>query len=270
MNKFTEITDAEIQAYVDNQLDLDRCLEIESYIQTHPEMAELIKDYQELNHSIHQLYPPTLDDELPEQNKQTRFNRQPNSNTLFPRRKPIQRKLIKVAASLAWLTIGGIVGWNSHTSNSVLMAPSIDDQTSHLVQPASFAHAIYSTESLHPVEVSAKEEQHLVGWLSKRLHTEIKAPDLSNNNFELVGGRLLPSTNRMAAQFMYERNDRVRITLYIRRGAWDNNKTAFHYSKQGSISVLYWINGEMGYALAGDLNKTDLLDLSKQVFQQIS
>jgi len=86
----------------------------------------------------------------------------------------------------------------------------------------------------------------------------------------LIGGRLLPSTNRMAAQFMYERSDSTRITLYIRRGAWDNNKTAFHYSKQGSISVLYWIDGEMGYALVGNLNKNDLLKLSQQVFQQIS
>jgi len=269
MNKFTEITDAEIQAYVDNQLDLDRCLEIESYIQTHPEMAELIKDYQDLNHSIYQLYSPALDEELPEQTKQTISNKKTHLNTRLSRRRPIQRKLIKVAASLAWLAIGGIVGWHSHSSNTIL-TQSIDDHTSHLVQPASFAHAIYSTESRHPVEVSAKEEQHLVGWLSKRLHTDIKAPDLSKNNFELIGGRLLPSTNRMAAQFMYERNDSIRITLYIRRGAWDNNKTAFHYSKQGSISVLYWIDGEMGYALVGDLNKTDLLDLSKQVFQQIS
>ena len=93
----------------------------------------------------------------------------------------------------------------------------MDEQEIHLVQPVSFAHAVFSTETLHPVEVSAKDEQHLVGWLSKRLHTEIKAPDLSSNNFELVGGRLLPSTNRMAAQFMYERSDNIRITLYSKK-----------------------------------------------------
>ncbi len=268
MNQFTEITDAEIQAYVDNQLDPERYREIEIYIQTHPEIAELITDYQSLNRSIHELYDPVLDEELPEQYSHTRSYKKPTKRTISYR-KPIQHKLIKVAASLAWLTIGGIAGWNFHPAN-IILTESIDGQETHLVQPASFAHAIYSTETRHPVEVLAKEEKHLEGWLSKRLHTDIKAPDLSKNNFELMGGRLLPSTNRMAAQFMYERKDNTRITLYIRRGAWRNNKTAFHYSNQGSISVLYWIDGEMGYALVGDLDKSELFNLSQDVFQQIS
>lgn len=151
-----------------------------------------------------------------------------------------------------------------------MLAQSIDDQEIHLVQRASFAHAIYSAENRHPVEVSAQEEHHLVGWLSKRLHTDIKAPDLSKNNYQLIGGRLLPSTNRMAAQFMYQNSNGIRITLYIRRGAWSNNKTIFHFSNRQDTSVLYWINGEMGYALTGRLNKVELLKLSEQVYQQIS
>ncbi len=258
MNNPTKITDSEIQAYVDNQLDPDRYREIEVYIQTHPETAALIQDYQLLNSSIQALYDPVLDEKLPEQYARTK-----------PDRKPKQRNFFKVAASLAWLMIGGIIGWSAHPVR-LMLAQSTDEQETHLVHPASFAHAIYSTETRHPVEVSVKEEQHLVGWLSKRLHTNIKAPDLSKNNFELIGGRLLPSTNRMAAQFMYERKDGNRITLYIRRGAWNNNKTTFHYSNQGSISVLYWINGEMGYALVGQLDKTELHNLSEEVFRQIS
>ncbi len=268
MNKFTEITDAEIQAYVDNQLDATRRYEIDIYIQTHPEISELIKDYQFLNSSIQALYAPIQDEELHEPYHQTKVDKKPVNHTKSYQ-KPIQRKLFKIAASMAWLMIGGVVGWNSH-STYFNLSPSIDEKEVHLVQPASFAHAIYSTETRHSVEVLAKEEKHLVGWLSNRLHTDIKAPDLSNNNFNLIGGRLLPSTNRMAAQFMYERSDGSRITLYIRRGAWDNNKTAFHYSNQGSISVLYWISGEMGYALVGQLEKTELLKLSEHVFQQIN
>ncbi|MCK5829855.1 MAG: anti-sigma factor [Methylococcales bacterium] len=258
MKNPTEVTDSEIQAYVDNQLDLDRRREIEIYIQTHPETAALIEDYQLLNSSIQELYDPVLDEKLPEQYARTNLDRKPKQHIFF-----------KIAASLAWLMIGGIAGWSAHPVK-LMLAHSTDGQETHLVHPASFAHAIYSTETRHPVEVSAKEEQHLVGWLSKRLHTDIKAPDLSKNNFELIGGRLLPSTNRMAAQFMYERKDGNRITLYIRRGAWNNNKTTFRHSNQGSISVLYWINGEMGYALVGQLDKTELHNLSEEVFRQIS
>lgn len=261
MNPFTEI-DIEIQAYVDNQLDPKRRHEIEIYIQSHPEIAELVTDYESLNDSIHRLYDPVLDEELPEQYLPYKKSTKGDVSD----RKPIQHKLFKVAASLAWLVIGGVAGWNFHPVN----IESIDKQDIHLVQPASFAHAIYSTETYHPVEVSAKEENHLVGWLSKRLHTDIKAPDLSKNNFELIGGRLLPSTNRMAAQFMYEDSNKSRLTFYIRRGAWNNNKTSFHYLDQGGVSVLYWINGEMGYALVGDFDKSELFNLSKNIVQTIS
>ncbi len=256
MNNRTEISDSEIQAYVDNQLDPDRRREIEAYIQTHPETAVLIEDYQFLNRSIQALYDPVLDEEPPKQYARTQSDR-----------KPKQRKLLKVAASLAWLTIGGIVGWGIHPAGLMLAKPT-DEHETHLVLPASFAHVVYSTETRHPVEVTAKEEQHLVGWLSKRLHTDIKAADLSKNNFDLIGGRLLPSTNRMAAQFMYQKHDGRRITLYIRRGVWDSSETTFHYSNQNNTSVFYWIDGEMGYALVGQLGKKELLQISQEIYQQ--
>lgn len=259
MNKHTSITDTEIHAYVDNQLDPDRRREIELYSQKHPEIAAMIEDYQSLNRSIQELYDPILEEELPEQLTLGQKFVQPSK---YP-------KLFKIAASFSWLAIGGIIGWSVHPAQ-MQFASSIDEEKTHLVRPASFAHAIYSTEKLHPVEVSAQEEKHLVGWLSKRLHTDIKAPDLSKNNYQLVGGRLLPSTNRMAAQFMYQNQQEERITLYIRRGAWENNKTVFHYSSQQDTSVLYWINGEMGYALVGHLNKAELLKISEHVYQQIS
>lgn len=258
MNERTTITDSDIQAYIDNQLDPARCREIEIYSQNHPEIAGMIEDFQILNHSIKALYNPILEEELPKQFTQGRKIVQ----------EPKQPKLFKIAASLAWLAIGGIIGWSLHPTQ-LMLAQSIDGQETHLVQPASFAHAIYSTETLHPVEVSAQQQQHLVSWLSKRLHTDIKAPDLSKNNYQLVGGRLLPSTNRMAAQFMYQDQENGRITLYIRRGAWNNNKTVFHFSSQEDSSVLYWISGEMGYALVGNLKKAELLELSEQIFQQI-
>ena len=52
------------------------------------------------------------------------------------------------------------------------------------------AHLIYANEKRHVVEVGADDEEHLVGWLSNRLGTELKAPDFSAEGYSLVGGRL--------------------------------------------------------------------------------
>lgn len=257
MNEPNAITDSELHAYVDKQLDPVRRSEVEAYIKVHPETAALVKDYQLLNRSIQNLYAYELGEDLPEQVVQVK-----------PSQKPKKNKLLKIAASLAWLTAGGLIGLSANPVQLILNQ-TIDGQVANLVQPASFAHAIYSTEVLHPVEVSASEEEHLIKWLSKRLHTDIKAPDLSKNNYQLIGGRLLPSTNRMAAQFMYQRSDGNRITLYIRRGAWGTDKTRFLYSNRETANVLYWINGEMGYAMSGQVDEAELLSLSQEAYKQM-
>lgn len=258
------VTDSDLQAYVDNQLGPERRKDVEAYLQTHPEAAELVNDYRLLNQSIRNLYDPILDAKPPKRLQRIQAKRKTESH-----------RLSRVAAASVWLAIGGVIGWSAHSPQVLMptlwgLRQNIDGQETDLAQPASFAHAIYSVETKHPVEIGADQQQHLIGWLSKRLHTDIKAPDLSKNHFRLIGGRLLPSTNRMAAQFMYQHDDGSRISLYIRRGDWGNTQTAFHFSNQNGISVLYWIHGELGYALSGKIKKEELLQLSEQVYEQIN
>ena len=42
-----------------------------------------------------------------------------------------------------------------------------------LPQRAALAQAVYEPEVLHPVEVGAEQEAHLVKWLSKRLEHKV-------------------------------------------------------------------------------------------------
>ncbi len=178
-----------------------------------------------------------------------------------------KRLTLRVAAVAAWLALGSVLGWNLRSWNAPVPVNMLETQ---LVRPAAFAHVIYSAEVLHPVEVKADQEQHLTQWLSKRLRTPINAPDLSQGGYRLVGGRLLPSTDRMAAQFMYEDIGGRRVTLYLRRGAWDNTLTAFRYSRNDNVGVFYWIDGELGYALSGELDKAELLKLAVIIHPQIN
>ena len=61
-----------------------------------------------------------------------------------------------------------------------------------MARRAAVAHAVYSPEVRHPVEVGADQEQHLVTWLSKRLGLKIKAPKLDEAGMALVGGVAQP------------------------------------------------------------------------------
>lgn len=256
MNYRTPLTEADLHAYVDGDLSPSRQKEVEAYLDAHPEAAAEVEDYRRMNAALHQLYDPVLDEPLPAQ--------------LAVR--PARARLWRAAAAVAWMSLGGLIGWSLQPDMLVRLAGEPghrDHALPDLVQPAAFAHVVYTPEVRHPVEVPATDEQHLVDWLSNRLHSDIRAPDLSGQGYRLVGGRLLPSTDRMAAQFMYERADGLRVTLYVRRGAWENTSTAFRFDRTGGLGVFYWIDGPLGYALTGNLECPDLLALSEAVHRQL-
>ena len=248
------ITQSDLQAYTDGQLSPARQREVEEYLLENPEAAAMVEDYRQINDSLHEMFDPVLDEPVPEQ--------------LSVKRVKTPFKVFRLVATMAWVMIGGVIGWQLHPA--AIMVAEKDTLSTHLVKPAAFAHIVYTPEVQHPVEVTAGQQKHLVKWLSKRLHTDIKAPNLTEHGYELVGGRLLPSTNRMAAQFMYQRSDGMRVTLYNRRGVWGNKHTAFQYKKQNDTAVFYWIDGPLGFALVGKLSKEELLELSEVIYNQFN
>jgi anti-sigma factor RsiW len=134
---------------------------------------------------------------------------------------------------------------------------------------AARAHLVYSPEVRHPVEVEAKEQDHLVKWLSKRLDLPLKVPVLSTEGFELLGGRLLPGNDGPVAQFMYQDPTGKRLTLYVTRPHKGDEITAFRFAQEGRVSVFYWIDRDCGYALSGELDKPQLSRVATLVYRQL-
>lgn len=166
------------------------------------------------------------------------------------------------------------VGWLSHgqwQSQAILakLPPSRE-----FIHQAALAHAVYSPEVRHPVEVTATQQEHLVQWLSKRLGKPLKVPNLSEQGFELVGGRLLPGDEGARAQFMFQNAGGERITLYLgavqaKNKGTESQETAFRYSPEGPVPGFYWVDQGFGYALSGTLTREGLLRLAQAVYQQL-
>lgn len=244
------ITDLDLHAYADKQLSPTRRAEVEDYLKRHPEAVAQIDAIRRLDEALHALCDPVLTEPIPE-------------TIRLPWIK--QQVLLRAAAVVAWISLGTVLGWSLNSLVELESATPMEV----LVKPAAYAHVVYTAEVMHPVEVGAENEQHLIAWLSKRLRTPIRAPDLVASGYRLVGGRLLPSTDRMAAQFMYEDTLGRRVTLYMRHNAWDNQTTAFRYSQNGGVGVFYWIDGPLGYALSAELEKAELLKLAVLIHPQV-
>lgn len=241
------IREDEIHAFVDGEIDPPRAAQIEASIASDVELAALVQSIRSQNTRLHLAYDAVLNEPVPE-----RLRRVKSSGNLHWR----------AAAAVAWLAIGGVLGWLVRDSGS-------EPQRVVLPRQAAVAHVAFTPEVRHPVEVTAAEEAHLVAWLSKRLGAKVRAPKLAQFGFELLGGRLLPESGRPGAQFMYQDAAGKRLTLYVSTDV-DNRDTAFRYAAQNGVHVFYWIDQNLGYALSGDLPKPDMLRVARSVYEQIN
>ncbi len=247
------LTEADLQAYTDGQLDPLRLAAVEAWLANHRDDTERVATYRQQNATLHALLDPVLNEAIPQ--RLTRPQRKTWNS--FPQ--------LRYAAVAVWLVIGGTLGWFMHGAQEGHSAAAMT-----LAHQAVLAHAIYTPEVRHPVEVGADQEAHLTAWLSKRLGSPLKVPHLGATGFELVGGRLLPGSNGPAAQFMYQDARGQRLTLYVRTDNGSNQETAFRYAREKNIGVFYWIDGPFGYALSGDLEKPELLRVAQLVYQQLN
>jgi anti-sigma factor RsiW len=256
MSQETPVTEAELQAYADGRLAAPRVAQVEAWLATRPEHAERIAEYRRLADEMRELYDPVLSEPVPDH--------------LLARR---PRRWGAVARAAGWVAlgvgVGAIAGWQLHEQD--VPRPAAGDAGAAMARRAALAHATYSPEVRHPVEVGADQEAHLVAWLSKRLGASVRAPRLENVGYSLVGGRLLPGENGPVAQFMYQCNAGTRVTLYVRTEATNNSETAFRYAKEGNVRVFYWVDRKLGYALStSDISKDDLHKVSNAVYQQLN
>jgi anti-sigma factor RsiW len=207
-----------------------------------------------LSQALHQLYDPVLEEPVPER--------------LCAPRQRWRAPAIAAVWAILGLCAGSFAGWQLHASRAIVPPQT---EVPGFVKRAAIAHATYSPEVRHPVEVGADQEQHLVAWLSKRLGAQVRAPKLEAVGYSLVGGRLLPGDNGPVAHFMYQTAQGRRITLYVRTEATENRETAFRFSAEGNVKVFYWIDRKLGYALSStDISKDDLLAVANSVYQQLN
>ncbi len=247
----TPINEEDLHAYADGRLQAGRRAEVEAWLSEHPEMRQAVAEWRLQGERLHRAFDPVLDEAVPAR--------------LAEAARPSRRLPLRLAAAVAWLAIGGVVGYAVRGH-----APPAPQSSASLPRQAALAHAVFSPEVRHPVEVGAAEETHLVAWLSKRLGAELKPPRLAAQGFELVGGRLLPGEAGPVAQFMYQDARGQRLTLYVRKDAQQNGETAFRYARENGIGVFYWLGGRFGYALSGEMEKPDLLRIATAVYQQLN
>ena len=248
------MTDADVHGLVDGQLDASQRAAVEAAVARDSLLAAQAAAYKEQNAALHNAYDAVLREPIPQ-------------GILAAIRPSKQRLALRHAVAAAlYMGIGVGIG---------LLVADLGDVSSTgsgagMPQRAALAYATYAPEIRHPVEVGAAEEAHLQAWLSKRLGTPVRAPKLETRGYFFVGGRLLPDPGGPAAQFMYEDIQGRRVTLYIRPAGQGRPDSAFRWHKQGNVSVCFWVDGAVGYALAGEISREEIGYLAELIYDQLN
>ena len=246
------VTEAELHAYVDGGLPPARAVDVAQYLAQHEEDALRVAAYRMQNGQLHDAYDALLVEAVPAHLQSANGMRR-------------RRAWYRYAAAAMLMLASGTAGWHLHDRVTGARA-----QTTQIARVAAMAHAVYSPEVRHPVEVGADQEEHLVRWLSKRLGTSLKIPHLAPQGYALVGGRLLPGERGPAAQFMYQDAKGQRLTLYVRVSNDVRAPTAFRFAQENGVGVFYWLDGRLGYALSGETDRGELLRVADAVYRQLN
>lgn len=255
-----DMTDARLLAYADGQVSDTERAEVERYLATHPERAAEVAHWQRQSEAIAALYPSVANETVPDRLRPHTIARGIAANS--------NHRLSQIAAALVLVVLGGIIGWTSRDA-----VTPVETASERLIASAVTAHALYSGENRHAVEVTAADREHLVSWLSNRVTQPVDPPDLSSEGFALVGGRLLPPAELgetgPAAQLMYENTAGERVTVFI-TSALPDGTDAYQFTSRGPHEAFYWANDRITCTVVGELPEAAMQTVATKVYQHLT
>ena len=244
------VTEDELHVYVDGELAADRREAVERWLAAHPEDAARVAGWRAQAEAVRARYGAIIDEPVPEHLTLDRITRTRRSWVAAA-----------AAAAIAAFAIGGVAGWMVRGASAE--APSSFET---FTNEALGAHRLYIAEVRHPIEVNASEN-HLLPWLSRRVGTNLRAPDLSSFGLRLLGGRLLPGISGPAALFMYESTSGERVTLYASRQT--EAQTSFRYNVANQFGAVHWVENDTGYVVSGPADKDRLKSIARLAYEQM-
>jgi anti-sigma factor RsiW len=245
------ISEGDLHAYIDDELPPDRRSAVAAWLAIHPEDAARVAAWREQAEMIRSRFGTVAQEPTPPRLRIARLAR-------------ARRGMAAAAAAavLAAFIVGGAVGWFARGAEAA-RSSDLDRFTADALE----AYRLYAVEVRHPVEVPGDQRPHLIEWLSKRIGSPLRPPELERMGLTLVGGRLLPGPTGATAFFMYEGPSGERFTLYC--GHTTDQETALRYTTGKQNGAYYWVDQNLAYVLSGPAERDKLHDIAQAAYDQI-
>ncbi|MBB3035084.1 anti-sigma factor family protein [Alteriqipengyuania lutimaris] len=240
------ISEDDLHAFVDGALSDSRRAEVEAYLESNPEVAERYAQFGVQREALRAAFDPIAAEPVP-----------PNLNLhhlVATRHRPTRPAWQGAAAACLLLLAGGSSGW-------MLRGIGMEQTTGidAVAQEASYAYAVFGSDSGRPVEIAATESDALLGWVETRLSEPVSLPDLSGAGYRFIGGRVVATRNGPAGLLMYDDAEGTRIAIMMRPMVRRDENAPMAKHREGDVVGYAWADDGMGYSLVGGLDVADVL-----------
>jgi len=235
-----------IHAYVDDQLDLVKTLDMEKHLRDCSQCAAVHRNIVALRSSIRDgsLYfraPPSLE-------RRIRSSVLKNSPA---KRTPWSRTWLAAAAALAIATSAWLAMRERGDSAQGLLASEVTS-----------AH-IRSLMAEHLWDVKSTDQHTVKPWFDGKLDFAPDVRDFKNDAFALEGGRLDYVAGRPVAALIY-RHEKHFINLFIWPANGQSDQSEVATSHQG-YALLHWVRSGMNYWAVSDTSGQTLRSFAKMM-----
>lgn len=253
-----DFSERDIHLALDNELPGDERAGYEAWLEVNPEMKVKSARYAADNQALREAFGAVLDEPVPARLHNIVIGETAKSPP------PSRSQWWLAAAAVLLLSLGGAGGYFA----GALGLGMEDGPAGQLAEEAIAAHVIYAAEKRHAVEVPASDKDHLQAWLSNSVGLKLVAPDLVDDGFELVGGRLLPAGASKAAMLLYEDGNGNRISLFVTSESAGKTRGVYN-DEGGGPSAVYWLDKGYGCAVVGSLPGDQLNAVAKRAYKQL-
>ena len=244
------ISEDDLHAYVDHLLEDDRIPVVERHLRENPESAAQVAAYSAQRDALRAAFATEALEPVPS-----------HLNPYLIRQRLTSRRNAWRAAAAVVLAfgIGGSGGWFLHgrlaSSNSVITV---------LVAEAVANHVVYTTDRRRPTELGAEQRDDMARWVSNRLNRPIAPPDLALAGYHYMGGRLAATSHGPAGMFMYQNEQGVRLTVFV-RPVTNGGTRPLEIIGAGPLEGGAWIAKGLGYTVVAPLPAGELEQLATRV-----
>jgi len=110
-------------------------------------------------------------------------------------------------------------------------------------------------QAVHQVDVPSSDQHTVKPWFQGKTAFSPPVPDLTKEDFILIGGRLEVIRQQPAAAIVYRRRQHL-IDLYVSPSAGADSKMEF--SELGGYHLLRWTQNNLSYWAVSDVDPSDL------------